>query len=113
MHKQDLFNPHQGQIWLERVHLPSERCLGVGRAYNLGGDAPLPDTSSKRLLFEQTAAITSYDGVARSQTGNIDEYNKVHKWRKVHPMHHLADEESDITKWAFPENADFFLQRKL
>merc|ERR1711907_684395 len=24
------------------------------------------------------AAITSFDGVARSQTGNIDEYNKVH-----------------------------------
>jgi len=72
----------------------------------------------KRAVFRaltrlRGAAITSYDGVARSQTGNIDEYNKVHKWRKVHPMHHLADEESDITKWAFPENADFFLQRKL
>merc|ERR1719392_420127 len=30
-----------------------------------------------------------------------DEYNKVHKWRSTHPLHHLADEESDISKWAF------------
>jgi hypothetical protein len=66
----------------------------------------------KRAVFRaltrlRGAAITSFDGVARAQTGNIDEYNKVHKWRKTHPMHHLADEESDITKWAFPSNADF------
>jgi len=66
----------------------------------------------KRAVFRaltrlRGAAITSYDGVARSQTGNIDEYNKIHKWRKTHPLHHLADEESDISKWAFPENADF------
>merc|ERR1719253_1549523 len=53
------------------------------------------------------AAITSFDGIARSQTGNIDEYNKIHKWRRTHPLHHLADEESDISKWAFPDNADF------
>jgi len=65
----------------------------------------------KRSVFRaltrlRGAAITSFDGVARSQTGNIDEYNKIHKWRKTHPLHHLADEESDITKWAFPDNAD-------
>jgi hypothetical protein len=65
----------------------------------------------KRAVFRaltrlRGAAITSFDGVARSQTGNIDEYNKVHKWRITHPLHHLADEESDITKWAFPDNAD-------
>jgi len=66
----------------------------------------------KRSVFRaltrlRGAAITSFDGVARSQTGNIDEYNKTHKWRKTHPLHHLADEESDISKWAFPYNADF------
>jgi len=65
----------------------------------------------KRSVFRaltrlRGAAITSFDGVARSQTGNIDEYNKVHKWRKGHPLHHLADEESDVSKWAFPDNAD-------
>jgi len=65
----------------------------------------------KRAVFRaltrlRGAAITSFDGVARSQTGNIDEYNKVHKWRNSHPLHHLADEESDVQKWAFPDNAD-------
>jgi len=65
----------------------------------------------KRAVFRaltrlRGAAITSFDGVARSQTGNIDEYNKIHKWRGSHPLHHLADEESDVTKWAFPDNAD-------
>jgi len=65
----------------------------------------------KRSVFRaltrlRGAAITSFDGVARSQTGNIDEYNKVHKWRNTHPLHHLADEESDLSKWAFPDNAD-------
>jgi len=66
----------------------------------------------KRAVFRaltrlRGAAITSFDGVARSQTGNIDEYNKIHQWRTTHPLHHLADEESDISKWAFPDNADF------
>jgi len=66
----------------------------------------------KRAVFRaltrlRGAAITSFDGIARSQTGNIDEYNKIHKWRRSHPLHHLADEESDISKWAFPDNADF------
>merc|ERR1740117_768837 len=68
-------------------------------------------SEEKRAVFRaltrlRGAAITSYDGVARSQTGNIDEYNKMHQWRSSHPLHHLADEESDVTKWAFPENAD-------
>jgi hypothetical protein len=65
----------------------------------------------KRAVFRaltrlRGAAITSFDGVARSQTGNMDEFNKVHKWRTTHPLHHLADEESDVSKWAFPDNAD-------
>merc|ERR1719460_129877 len=65
----------------------------------------------KRSVFRaltrlRGAAITSYDGVARSQTGNIDEYNHLHKWRDAHPLHHLADEESDVGHWAFPDNAD-------
>lgn len=65
----------------------------------------------KRSVFRaltrlRGAAITSFDGVARSQTGNIDEYNKLHQWRNTHPLHHLADEESDVSKWAFPDNAD-------
>jgi len=66
----------------------------------------------KRAVFRaltrlRGAAITSFDGVARSQTGNIDEYNKVHKWRSTHPLRHLASEEADVSKWAFPDTADF------
>jgi len=66
----------------------------------------------KRSVFRaitrlRGAAITSFDGIARSQTGNIDEYNHNHKWRDTHPLHHLAAEESDVSKWAFPRNADF------
>jgi len=65
----------------------------------------------KRAVFRaltrlRGAAITSFDGVARSQTGNIDEYGRAHQWRKTHPLQHLADEESDVQKWAFPDNAD-------
>jgi len=68
-------------------------------------------SEEKRAVFRaltrlRGAAITSFDGIARSQTGNIDEYNKVHQWRGTHPLHHLADEESDVSKWAFPDNAD-------
>jgi DNA repair exonuclease SbcCD ATPase subunit len=65
----------------------------------------------KRSVFRaltrlRGAAITSYDGVARSQTGNIAEYNHHNKWRDLHPVHHLAEEENDVEKWAFPDNAD-------
>mmetsp|Transcript_5993 Transcript_5993/g.14279 ORF Transcript_5993/g.14279 Transcript_5993/m.14279 type:complete len:333 (-) Transcript_5993:187-1185(-) len=49
------------------------------------------------------AAITAFDGIARVQTGNIDEYNKMHKWREAHPLQHLADEENDVSKWAFTD----------
>jgi DNA repair exonuclease SbcCD ATPase subunit len=65
----------------------------------------------KRSVFRaltrlRGAAITSYDGVARSQTGNIAEYAHSNKWRDSHPVHHLANEENDVEKWAFPDNAD-------
>jgi len=71
----------------------------------------------KRAVFRaltrlRGAAITSFDGVARAQTGQIDEYNKIHQWRRTHPLHHLADEESDVSKWAFPDNADFIQMPK-
>lgn len=62
----------------------------------------------KRAIFRaltrlRGAAITSFDGIARSQTGNIDQYAKTNKWRETHPLRHLAQEESDISKWAFPD----------
>mmetsp|Transcript_113230 Transcript_113230/g.300826 ORF Transcript_113230/g.300826 Transcript_113230/m.300826 type:complete len:408 (-) Transcript_113230:94-1317(-) len=62
----------------------------------------------KRAVFRaltrlRGAALTAFDGIARTQTGTIDEYNKLHKWRAMHPLRHLADEESDVSKWAFPD----------
>jgi len=61
----------------------------------------------KRAVFRaltrlRGAAITSFDGIARSQTGNIDEYARKNQWRRAHPVHHLAKEESDTDRWAFP-----------
>jgi hypothetical protein len=66
----------------------------------------------KRAVFRaltrlRGAAITSYDGIARAQTGNIDQYSKTNQWRQSHPLHHLANEEADVSKWAFPDMADF------
>ncbi|CAE7743177.1 unnamed protein product [Symbiodinium sp. CCMP2592] len=52
-------------------------------------------------------ALASFDGIARAQTGNIKDYTQAHQWRKEHPLHHLAEEESDVGKWAFPASADF------
>lgn len=52
------------------------------------------------------AALASFDGVARSATGNIQEYAARGQWRDNHPVTHLAEEEGDVEKWAFPSNAD-------
>lgn len=65
----------------------------------------------KRAVFRaltrlRGAAITSFDGIARSQTGNIEEYSRNNQWRKAHPVRHLADEENDVSRWAFPESSD-------
>uniref|UniRef100_A0A7S0ZXZ0 Uncharacterized protein n=1 Tax=Noctiluca scintillans TaxID=2966 RepID=A0A7S0ZXZ0_NOCSC len=69
-------------------------------------------SEEKRAVFRALTrlrgeAITSFDGIARSQTGNIDQYSKTNKWRQTHPLHHLANEEADVSKWAFPDAADF------
>jgi len=61
----------------------------------------------KRAVFRaltrlRGAAITSFDGIARAQTANIDGYSKTHRWREQHPVRHLAQQESDVAKWAFP-----------
>jgi len=68
-------------------------------------------SEEKRAAFRaltrlRGAAITSYDGVARAQTGSIDQFAKQSRWRETHPVKHLGQEEADVSKWAFP-NADF------
>lgn len=70
----------------------------------------------KRAVFRSLThlrgvTISSFDGVAQAHTSNIDRYNKEHKWRKEHPVKHLASEEGNVEKWAFPKNADL-LQKK-
>lgn len=67
-------------------------------------------SEEKRAAFRaltrlRGAAITSYDGIARSQTGNIDDYARKNQWRGAHPVHHLADDEADVSKWAFPDSS--------
>jgi hypothetical protein len=47
------------------------------------------------------ATIASYDGMARAHLQNVDNYNKKHKWREEHPYRHLAEEEGDVSVWAF------------
>mmetsp|Transcript_8699 Transcript_8699/g.15662 ORF Transcript_8699/g.15662 Transcript_8699/m.15662 type:complete len:227 (-) Transcript_8699:146-826(-) len=64
----------------------------------------------KRAVFRaltrlRGAAIASFDGIAHAQTGNIDEYAKTNKWRDAHPVQHLASEEADVYKWAFPDKS--------
>jgi len=63
----------------------------------------------KRAVFRaltrlRGAAITSFDGVARAHTGNVDEFARKYKWRQAHPLRHLANEESDVSRWAFPND---------
>jgi len=48
------------------------------------------------------ATIASYDGIAKGHLKNVDKYNKQHKWRDEHKISHLAEEEADTHKWAFP-----------
>lgn len=64
----------------------------------------------KRAVFRaltrlRGAAISSFDGVARAHTGNVDEFSRKHQWRKLHPIRHLASEESDVSRWAFPNDS--------
>lgn len=52
------------------------------------------------------AALASFDGIARAHEHNIQEYAQENQYRKVHPVKHLAEEEADVSRWAFPSNAD-------
>ncbi|CAJ1421064.1 unnamed protein product [Effrenium voratum] len=65
----------------------------------------------KRSVFRaltrlRGVALSSFDGVAQAQSANIQDYTQQNHWRDSHPLHHLASEESDVSKWAFPANAD-------
>jgi len=60
----------------------------------------------KRAVFRALTHLRggmmgAYDGIAKAHLGNVDRYNSEHNWRKEHPYHHLAEEESDVGNWAF------------
>lgn len=52
------------------------------------------------------AATAAFDGVARSQVGNIDQYAADHRYLDENTIKHLAKEEADTEKWAFPHEVD-------
>merc|ERR1719163_989695 len=65
---------------------------------------------TKRSMFRaltrlRGTTIASYDGMANSQAGNIDQYARTNKWREQHQTDHLAVRESDVQAWSFPESA--------
>eukprot|EP00929_Paragymnodinium_shiwhaense_P022331 TRINITY_DN14296_c0_g1_i1.p1 TRINITY_DN14296_c0_g1~~TRINITY_DN14296_c0_g1_i1.p1 ORF type:complete len:366 (-),score=79.56 TRINITY_DN14296_c0_g1_i1:257-1282(-) len=62
---------------------------------------------SKRSVYRalthlRGATITAYDGIAHAHMKNVENYAKNNQWRLKHQIHHLAEEESDTAKWAFP-----------
>lgn len=60
---------------------------------------------NRALTHLRGAAITAYDGIAHGHLKNVDEYAKEHHWRAEHEVHHLAEEEADVERWAFPVHA--------
>jgi hypothetical protein len=50
------------------------------------------------------AATAAFDGVARSQVGNLDQYAAEHRYLDSNKVKHLADEESNTEMWAFPKD---------
>lgn len=50
------------------------------------------------------AATSAYDGVAKTQMGNIDEYAVSNRFRATHEVRHLANDERDVKTWAFPNS---------
>lgn len=49
------------------------------------------------------AATSAFDGVARSQVGNIDQYAATNRYLDSNKIKHLADEEANTEYWAFPK----------
>lgn len=57
-----------------------------------------------RALTHLRGMMTNtYDSVANTHIANIDEYNAKNTWRARHPVKHLAEEEADVERWAYPQ----------
>merc|ERR1719213_1138745 len=66
-------------------------------------------SETKRSMFRaltrlRGATIASYDGMANAQSANIDAFSKKKKWTKTHDINHLAEQEGNVEKWAFPNS---------
>jgi len=61
---------------------------------------------TKRSMFRaltrlRGVTVSSYDGMANAQAGNIDDYARQNKWTKTHKIKHLAEKEGNVENWAF------------
>mmetsp|Transcript_52187 Transcript_52187/g.82880 ORF Transcript_52187/g.82880 Transcript_52187/m.82880 type:complete len:210 (+) Transcript_52187:68-697(+) len=68
-------------------------------------------SETKRSMFRaltrlRGATISSYDGMANAQSANVANYAKSKSWTKKHKLKHLAKQEEDVEKWAFPKDAE-------
>merc|ERR1719231_1167470 len=66
-------------------------------------------SETKRSMFRaltrlRGTTISSFDGMANSQSANIDAYAKEKKWTQSHEINHLAQQESNVESWAFPNS---------
>merc|ERR1740117_2006667 len=74
-------------------------------------------TETKRSMFRaltrlRGATITNFDGMANAQSANVDHYTKKKEWTKTHKLNHLAEQEGDVKKWAFPNQEKKEAQKK-
>jgi len=70
-------------------------------------------SETKRSMFRaltrlRGTTISSFDGMANSQSANIDEYTRRKQWTKTHEVNHLAKQESNVESWAFPNSEPSF-----
>merc|ERR1719424_1503719 len=72
---------------------------------------------TKRSMFRaltrlRGATIANFDGMANAQSANVDHYTKKKEWTKTHKLNHLAEQEGDVKKWAFPNQEKKETQKK-
>merc|ERR1711865_1048250 len=66
-------------------------------------------SETKRSMFRaltrlRGATIANFDGMANAQSANVDQYARKKVWTKTHELNHLANQEGDVKKWAFPNS---------
>merc|ERR1719424_987006 len=64
---------------------------------------------TKRSMFRaltrlRGATIANFDGMANAQSANVAQYAKAKQWTQSHELNHLAKQEANVGKWAFPNS---------